>query len=412
MRFRSAFIIALSITTSPFAALADNVPLTEESIDSADFIGWQARHHEAEAVAAAAKADTTTPPVEEKAPGEASDQVPLTEQPAEDAAARGVDSSDAPEVEVTGEPDKTVATPAYSTDVPDQAGLESADQQEYADPFLIRLQVLLDRAHASPGVIDGFEGDNTMKSIAAYEAMRKLPVDGKVDADLWTILAVDQGKAMMTYKITEEDVKGRYVESIPDDYSELAKMKWLGYHDVAEMLAEKFHMDETLLKTLNPNADLARAGTQILVADTGEAPQTKVARIVVDKARGELIAYDEKGAIVLSDPATIGSQDTPSPTGTVKVKSIAPDPTYSYDPSKNFKQGKNEGPLTIPPGPNGPVGSMWIDLSKPTYGIHGTPYPDKIDKSASHGCVRLTNWDAQALSKLVIPEKTVVEFKE
>lgn len=281
-----------------------------------------------------------------------------------------------------------------------------------AEPFLIRLQVLLDRAHASPGVIDGFEGENTTKAVSAYEAMRQLPVDGKIDADMWNILVVDQGQAMKSYTITQKDVSGRYVDEIPSDYGKMAKMKWLGFHGPIEMLAERFHMDEDLLKTLNPGADFRKAGTELLVPDTGDAPETKVARIVVDKQKGELIAYDESGAIVLTDPATIGSQDTPSPTGTVTVESVATDPNYSYDPSKNFKQGENAEPLTIPPGPNGPVGSIWIDLSKPTYGIHGTPYPSKIDKSQSHGCVRLTNWDAEALSKLVVPGKTSVEFKE
>jgi lipoprotein-anchoring transpeptidase ErfK/SrfK len=170
-------------------------------------------------------------------------------------------------------------------------------------------------------------------------------------------------------------------------------------------------MDEDLLRILNPNADFKKVGAKILVADIGAEPETKVARIVVDKAKGELIAYDANDKIVLMDPATIGSEDTPSPSGTMKVNGSAPEPTYEYNPEKNFQQGDNKKKLTIPAGPNGPVGSMWIDLSKPTYGIHGTPEPSKIDKTASHGCVRLTNWDAEALAKLVQPGKTVVEFK-
>ncbi|WAP67945.1 L,D-transpeptidase [Jiella pelagia] len=112
------------------------------------------------------------------------------------------------------------------------------------------------------------------------------------------------------------------------------------------------------------------------------------------------------------DPATIGSDETPSPSGHLTVTGVASEPTYSYNPAKNFKQAGNDGPLTIPPGPNGPVGSTWIALSKPTFGIHGTPHPTLIDKSRSHGCVRLTNWDAEALSKLVQPSVTTVEFLE
>ncbi|NDW03051.1 L,D-transpeptidase family protein [Jiella sp. 40Bstr34] len=274
------------------------------------------------------------------------------------------------------------------------------------------MQILLDRAHVSPGVIDGFDGENTRKAIAAYEALRGLPEDGEVDSDLWVILSLDQGKATKTYVITQDDVDTKFVDRIPDDYGELAKMEWLGFKSPVEMFAERFHMDEDLLVAMNPTADLTAVGTQILVPDVGDAPTTKVVRIVVDKARGELVAYDADGNVVLMDPATIGSDDTPSPTGLVTVTAIAENPTYSYNPAKNFKQGGNDGPLTIPPGPNGPVGSTWIALSKPTFGIHGTPHPSLIDKSRSHGCVRLTNWDAAVLTKLVQPSVTTVEFLE
>ncbi|KQT82254.1 hypothetical protein ASG48_16000 [Aurantimonas sp. Leaf443] len=328
-----------------------------------------------------------------------------------EAAADGVDIAAPAEVEVTGEPDKVVETPANSTDLPDEAGLQAADEPQTADPFLVRLQILLDRAHASPGVIDGFSGGNTKKAIGAYEAMNDLPVDGEPDAELWAKLEADGAPAVKTYEITEADVKGPFVKELPSDYAELAKLKSLAYSGPLEMLAERFHMDEQLLTALNPQADFDKPGTTILVADTGAEPTTKVARIVVDKTRGELIAYDGEDRIVLVDPATIGSPDSPSPSGTVEVKGVAPEPTYSYDPSKNFKQGDNTEKLTLPAGPNGPVGSVWIDLSKPTYGIHGTPNPDMIDKGESHGCVRLTNWDAEALAELVEPSKTVVEFK-
>ena len=408
------FVVAAGLLAAalPGAASGASQPLGQSAIDAATFQDWQARQSDAKAVADTARADPTVPPVEDNAPGDAVSLEPPADATAAIAAADGIDSPEPPEIQVTGEPDKTVVSPAYSTDLPDEAAMETADEPKTADPFLIRLQVLLARAHASPGVIDGFEGENTGKAIAAYEAMRQLPVDGKVDADLWNILVVDQGKAMQTYTLTEKDLSDRYVDEIPSDYGKMARMKWLGFHGPLEMLAERFHMDEDLLKTLNPGADFEKAGTELLVADTGALPETKVARIVVDKAKGTLVAYDEAGMVVLTDPATIGSQDTPSPSGKVTVKGVANDPTYSYDPSKNFKQGDNDQPLTIPAGPNGPVGSVWIALSKPTYGIHGTPHPSLIDKGESHGCVRLTNWDAEALSGLVEPGKTVVEFKE
>ncbi|WP_244630980.1 L,D-transpeptidase [Aureimonas sp. ME7] len=280
------------------------------------------------------------------------------------------------------------------------------------DPFLIRMQVLLDRANASPGVVDGFLGDNTVRAVRAYETMRDLPVDGEPDADLWAVLSVDGGEAMTTYEITEKDVDGRYVKSIPKDYAEMAEMKYLGFRGPREMLAERFHIDEKLLETLNPNADFAKAGQTILVPRIGEEPSSKVTRIEVDKSAGEVFAYAEDGSLVLAYPASIGSEDTPSPSGEATVEVVAPDPNYTYNPDKNFQQGKNKDVLTIPPGPNGPVGSMWIDLSRPTYGIHGTAEPSQIGKTESHGCVRLTNWNAATLSRLVEPKKTVVTFRD
>jgi lipoprotein-anchoring transpeptidase ErfK/SrfK len=102
-------------------------------------------------------------------------------------------------------------------------------------------------------------------------------------------------------------------------------------------------------------------------------------------------------------PATIGSEETPSPSGTHKVKGVARMPPYTYNPKVNFQQGKNTKVLKLPSGPNGPVGTVWIDLTEPTYGIHGTPEPSLIDKTGSHGCVRLTNWDVEELAAMVRP---------
>ena len=138
-------------------------------------------------------------------------------------------------------------------------------------------------------------------------------------------------------------------------------------------------------------------------ASPGKPKTGSVERIVADKTRKQVRAYDVDGNLVAAYPATIGSTDTPSPSGTVKVERIALDPQYTYNPKINFKQGENDKVLTIPPGPNGPVGTVWIALSKPTYGIHGTPEPSRIGKTNSHGCVRLTNWDATELAKMVKP---------
>ena len=281
---------------------------------------------------------------------------------------------------------------------------------EDPNPFLIRVQVLLDRAYVSPGVIDGFMGDNLTKAIRTFEERTGLEHDGKIDERFWAALSNDSAPVLQSYKITKKDLSERYVEQIPKDYAEMAKMKWLGYTGPKEMLAERFHMDQSLLERLNPAADFNAAGTEILVASPGEEATEKVSRIIVDRSDGELFAF-AGDRLVASYPATIGSKSNPSPSGKHKVKAIVLDPSYTYDPEKNFQQGDNSKPLEIPPGPNGPVGSVWIDLTEPTYGIHGTPEPDLVDKTASHGCVRLTNWDAKELARLVA-KGTPVEFRE
>jgi lipoprotein-anchoring transpeptidase ErfK/SrfK len=273
------------------------------------------------------------------------------------------------------------------------------------NPAMIRLQVLLDRAGASPGVIDGFDGDNVRKAVFAFETMRGLPADGKLDPDM--LNAVETGGAVVgTYVVSDEDVAA-IVPPIPTDYAEMAKRDFLGYTRVTEELGERFHMDEKLLTALNPGSKFA-PGDTILATATGPDLTGEVARIEADKTMRQVRAYDANDKLIAAYPATIGSEDNPSPSGTHIVEGVAPMPTYTYNPKINFQQGNNTEVLTIPPGPNGPVGSMWIDLSEPTFGIHGTPEPSKIDKTGSHGCVRLTNWDANELAKMVKPGVPVV----
>ncbi len=273
------------------------------------------------------------------------------------------------------------------------------------DPAIVKLQILLDRAGASPGVIDGYDGDNVRKAVWAFETMRGLAADGIIDGEMLAALATAE-PVVGSYEITAEDVAA-ITAPTPDDYAEKAQMEFLGYASVSELVAERFHMDEKLLVALNPDAQFA-AGEAIAVAAYGPNLETAVvARIEADKGARQLRAYDAEGRLIVAYPATIGSEDNPSPTGTHLVNAVAPMPNYTYNPDVNFQQGENTDVLIIPPGPNGPVGSMWIDLTEPTFGIHGTPEPSKIDKTASHGCVRLTNWDAEELSKMVSPGVTV-----
>ncbi len=271
------------------------------------------------------------------------------------------------------------------------------------------IQVFLDREGISPGVIDGHLGDNVNKAIAAWQEMTGETLDPNNSEEIMQRLTYSGGMPIVDYTITASDAAGPYVASIPDDYAHKAVMPAMSFTSVTEKLAEQFHMDEGYLKALNPNADFSIPGTIIKVINPGQPKTGQVTRIIADKARKQVFAYGADGNLISAYPATIGSSDTPSPSGNHTVQRIALDPGYTYNPKINFTQGNNTQILQIPPGPNGPVGTVWIALTKPTYGIHGTPEPSKIGKTNSHGCIRLTNWDATELAKMVKPG-TTVEF--
>lgn len=269
-------------------------------------------------------------------------------------------------------------------------------------------QVLLDRAHFSPGVIDGYPGGNTRRAIEAYQQANGMAVTGDVDAGLLAALrSAHTGEIFARYTITDADAAGPF-RTVPAGMEAMAELDSLGYETAAEALAERFHMARAFLETLNPGVDFAKQGAEIIVvALQDRALDAKVARIEVDAARARLRAYGSDGRLLASYPATVGSNQFPSPSGSMNVRALAPEPKYYFSP-----EGREWGPdrnLTIAAGPNNPVGSTWIDLSKDGYGIHGTPDPRLIGKTASHGCVRLTNWDARALGQAVEPG-TVVEF--
>ncbi len=312
------------------------------------------------------------------------------------------------------EPGQPVVRQPPAADQPQLQPSNPADTPTIAkksDFKVAQLQVLLDRAGVSPGVIDGHMGGNVGKALRGYAELTGVKLSLLDFATIESELASRGGDAFVDYTITPEDAAGPYVASIPADYGQKAQLEAMSYTSTLEMLAERFHMSEAYLKELNPGVNFNRPGTILKVAKPGGNVLRPVASIVADKGREQVRAYDAAGRLVVSYPATIGSTDTPSPTGTVTVERIALNPEYTYNPKINFKQGDNDKVLRIPPGPNGPVGSVWIALSKPTYGIHGTPEPSKIGKTNSHGCVRLTNWDAQELAKLV-KQGVTVEFVE
>jgi lipoprotein-anchoring transpeptidase ErfK/SrfK len=276
------------------------------------------------------------------------------------------------------------------------------------DPLLVKAEVLLDRARFSPGEIDGQIGENFQKALAAFKAAQGLPDDSKLDAATWEKLtATSSEPAIKDYTITAEDVRGPFIKRLPS-FVDMSKLPHMGYLSATQELAERFHMSQELLRALNPGKSFEKPGTVIAVADVARKPTNdKVVRIEIDKTKRTLRGFDKAGNLVVFDPASIGSEERPAPSGTFKVIDVSFNPVYHYDPKLKFKGVNSKKPFDIQPGPNNPVGSVWIGISSPGYGIHGTPDPSRVSKSHSHGCIRLTNWDAEALAALVTKGATV-----
>ncbi len=291
------------------------------------------------------------------------------------------------------------------------------------DPLTLKMQVLLDRARFFPGAIDGRDGENGRSALSAFAVAQGLPAGHDLNPDLWAKLQATSDKAVVAeYTITDADAAGPYVEKIPSKLEAQADLKAMGYTNPREMLAERFHMSRDLLSALNPDKPLDKPGTVILVAAvdpmgtdklTGDALRRdpQIERIEVDKGGRNVRAFGKDGKLVAYYPASIGSAEKPAPSGDTKVKGVAFEPVYTYNPKYGFKGVKSRSKFTIRPGPNNPVGLVWIDLAIPSYGIHGTPEPEKVGKTESHGCIRLTNWNARDLAAHVT-RGAAVAFKD
>src|SRR5687767_9554184 len=289
---------------------------------------------------------------------------------------------------------------------------------DVAGASVVRVQLLLDRAVFTPGVIDGRWGRNTEKAVFWLQRREGLPATGRVDEQTWQRLTQLAGQAtelVRQHALTAEDVKGPFVQ-LPEKMYERRNLDCQCYESLGEKLAERFHTTEELLKKLNDGVDLntVQAGQNLnvpVVERNAPATGGEVARVVVSDGGGYVQALDASGRVLYHFPATLGSDYSPSPTGDYRITKIARNPSWHYQPALLENVPDDEPDAVLPAGPNNAVGTVWMQLSKEHFGIHGTSAPESIGYTTSNGCVRLTNWDAEFLSQRLKPN-TPVTFRD